>query len=87
MLRGRCGGWFEESIGRKVGSGRDTFFWMDPCLGGQPLRRRFRRMFDLAENKSITVVKMGNLGWGREGMFGSGSVGCGRGRKRDVRGV
>jgi len=64
IRRGRCGGWrwFEESIGRKVGSGRDTSFWTDMWLGGQPLYRWFRRLFDLAKNKSITVTVMGGLG-------------------------
>lgn len=30
------GGWFEESILRRVGNGVNTFFWMDPWLGGVP---------------------------------------------------
>ncbi|KEH22809.1 hypothetical protein MTR_7g057840 [Medicago truncatula] len=31
------GGWFEESIERRVGNGVDTIFWTDSWLGGVPL--------------------------------------------------
>lgn len=40
----------------------------------------FRRWFDLAENKSITVANLFSLGL-EQGRCGSGDVGCGRGRK------
>lgn len=36
---------------------------MNMWLGGQPLCRRFRCLFDLVENKSITVAVMCVLGW------------------------
>jgi hypothetical protein len=57
------GGWFGECISRKVGNGLDTFFWTDPWLGGFTLRERFRRLFDLSENKSNIVAEMFSLGW------------------------
>jgi hypothetical protein len=56
------GVWFEECIGRKVGNGRDTFFWTNPWLGGKPFFVQFRCLFDLAKNKSITVSEMCDLG-------------------------
>ncbi|GAU37415.1 hypothetical protein TSUD_361200 [Trifolium subterraneum] len=61
------GGWFRENIMRKVGDGSDTFFWTDPWLDGTPLRERFGRLFDLAENKSVLVAEMFSLGWGAVG--------------------
>ncbi|MCI00433.1 cysteine-rich receptor-like protein kinase, partial [Trifolium medium] len=57
------GGWFVESIARRVGNGADTFFWTDPWLGGVPLSVTYRRLFDLATNKSISVADMCELGW------------------------
>ncbi|GAU18484.1 hypothetical protein TSUD_366670 [Trifolium subterraneum] len=55
-------GWFGESILKKVGDGYDTLFWSDPWLGGSALCERFRRLFDLAENKG-SVAEMTSLGW------------------------
>jgi hypothetical protein len=57
------GGLFRECVSKKVGDGSDTFFWTDPWLGGVPLCERFRRQFDLAENKSSTVAEMFSSGW------------------------
>jgi hypothetical protein len=34
---GLRGGWFRESVAKKVGDGSSTFFWTDPWLGGVPL--------------------------------------------------
>jgi len=52
---------------RKVGNETFTFFWMDPWLEGSLLRERFRRLFDLAENKSSTTTIICALGGGRRG--------------------
>ncbi|KAK2426689.1 hypothetical protein QL285_025332 [Trifolium repens] len=57
------GGWFRECVSRKVGDVSDTLFRIDPWLGGDPLCERFRRLFDLAENKSCTVAEMFSAGW------------------------
>ncbi|MCI17770.1 putative non-LTR retroelement reverse transcriptase related protein, partial [Trifolium medium] len=57
------GGWFGESVSRRVGDGLDTFFWTDPWLGEISLRERFRRLFDLSEHQSSTVAEMSSLGW------------------------
>jgi hypothetical protein len=35
----------------------DTFFWTDPWLGGITLCERFRRLFDIAENRSSLVAE------------------------------
>ncbi|MCH99671.1 receptor-like kinase, partial [Trifolium medium] len=51
-------GWFEESIVRRIGNGVDTFFWTDPWLGGIPLSVKYRRLFDLSNKKSSSVVVM-----------------------------
>jgi len=56
------GGWFDECVSRKVGDGVDTLFWYDRWLGAVPLCVHFRRLFDLAENKSITVANLFSLG-------------------------
>jgi hypothetical protein len=55
------GGWFEECVSRKVGDGVDTF-WYDRWLGVVPLSVCYHRLFDLAENKSITVANLFSLG-------------------------
>lgn len=57
------GGWFRGSVVKKVGDGRNTLFWLDPWVGGVPLSVRFRRLFDLSVNKSISVSDMSLLGW------------------------
>ncbi|GAU39864.1 hypothetical protein TSUD_69120 [Trifolium subterraneum] len=62
-----CGGWFGESVMRKVGDGTKTFFWTDTWLDETHLCIRFRRLFDLAVHKSNTVAEMFYLGWGTIG--------------------
>ncbi|KEH24095.1 hypothetical protein MTR_7g103360 [Medicago truncatula] len=53
-LGGVGGGWFRECVSSSVGDGGDTLFWHDPWLGGVPFCVRFRRLFDLAVDKSCT---------------------------------
>ncbi|GAU50369.1 hypothetical protein TSUD_284670 [Trifolium subterraneum] len=48
----------------RVGNGRDTLFWLDPWLEECPLQRSFCRLYDLAENKSVSVADMFEAGWG-----------------------
>jgi len=78
------GGWFEESVVRRIGT---FFFYLDGyVVGGAPLSVRFQRLFDLAENKSITVAdvrfRVGG-GWGGLAMAPS-VVGVGGGYARGV---
>ena len=56
-------GWFVERVSRKMGDGANTFFWYVRWLGGVPLCQHFSRLFDLAENKSISVATLFSLGW------------------------
>jgi len=46
-----------------VGGGSVTYFWLDNWVGGAPLRVQFPRLFDLAENKGVTVREMERRGW------------------------
>ena len=46
-----------------MGDGADTLFWRDTWLGGVSFQVRFRRLFDLAVDKSCTVSHMSSRGW------------------------
>ncbi|GAU21280.1 hypothetical protein TSUD_286900 [Trifolium subterraneum] len=59
------GAWFAEGVAKRVGNGADTSFWSDPWLDGVPLCVRYRRLFNLATNQSLSVAEMCELGWGR----------------------
>lgn len=59
----------------------DTFFWHDPWLGGGLLFVRFRRLYELAIDKSCSVAHMSALVWEEGGPRGGGGDGCGRGRR------
>ena len=50
------GSWFKESVTKRVGNG-----------GLNPLRERFRRLFDLSILKDKSVGEMSALGWGDDG--------------------
>jgi len=52
-------------------------FWLDRCVGDVPLRDRYRRLFDLSENKLLTVAQMHDFGWGEVVRHGSEIVGLG----------
>ncbi|MCH82482.1 cysteine-rich receptor-like protein kinase, partial [Trifolium medium] len=62
-VNGNEGGWFAEGVARRVGSGEDTFFWMDPWLGNVPLSALYSRLFELSEHKTSTVAAMYGIGW------------------------
>jgi len=55
--------WFHDNVCLKVGNGSSTLFWFDRWLGEAPLQVRFRRLFNLSENKLLTVAQMHDLGW------------------------
>ncbi|RHN51538.1 putative reverse transcriptase zinc-binding domain-containing protein [Medicago truncatula] len=61
------GGWFGECVSKKLGDGSDTLFWYDKWLGSVSFCERFPRLFDLSENKSITVAGLFSLGVERGG--------------------
>lgn len=72
-----------EIVFWKVGSGVDTCFWIDRLLGEVPLCVRYRRLFELAEDRGISVdggyerVRVGRGGGGLE--VASSFVGVGGG--------
>jgi hypothetical protein len=72
---------------RRVGNGEDTFSWTDPWLGGVPLRVKFRRLFDLFNNKSGSVTDMCELGWEEGGAAWQWRRQLWTWEGRDVRGV
>lgn len=61
------GTWFPDNVRLKVGNGADTLFWFDRWVGDIPFHVRFRRLFDLSDNKFLTVAQMFHLGWGEGG--------------------
>jgi hypothetical protein len=74
-------GWFGHSVMRRVGDGAETLFWLHRWIGDTPLCVRFRRLFDLAENKTISVANLISSGLAQEGGVGVGGVDCGHGRR------
>ena len=62
-LGGVGGGWFQEGVSQLVGDRADTLFRHDTWLGVVPLCVRFRRLFDLAVDKSTTVAQIFFRGW------------------------
>ena len=42
-------------MARRVGDEADTLFWLDRWLGDVPFCVRFRRLFELTENKFMSV--------------------------------
>ena len=67
--------WLIDNIVRKVGDGSTTMFWKDPWLDDVPLAKSYARLFELSENKLVTVPEMFVLGWGLVERRGSGG-GC-----------
>ncbi|MCH79613.1 cysteine-rich receptor-like protein kinase, partial [Trifolium medium] len=61
------GGWFAESIVRRVGNGEDTLFWTNLWLCDEPLSVLYSHLFELSANKSSTIAAMSELGWGEGG--------------------
>jgi len=61
------GAWFSDNIVRKIGNGENTLFWTGHWVGSSPLCVQFRRLFNLAVHKSISVPKMFLLGCEDEG--------------------
>lgn len=69
------------SIGKCVGLG--VGHWFDDNLRCcESLKHGFRRLFDPAENKMVSVADISLLGWSVEGMRGSDVGVCWLGRRR-----
>ena len=75
------GTWFPDNVNLKVRNGADTLFWFDRWAGEIPFQVRFRRLFDLSENKLLTIAQMFQLGWVRVVRRGSGEGDYGLGRR------
>jgi len=50
--------WLVDNIVRKVDDGRTTLFWEDPWLDDVMLATSYARLFEMKENKIITVMEM-----------------------------
>jgi len=70
------GSWFNDNLGRVVDYGSFTLFWWDLWLEGGHLCVRFRLVFDLAENKLLTIEEISDLGWEVEENCGNGDNSC-----------
>ncbi|XP_024640744.1 uncharacterized protein [Medicago truncatula] len=51
------GRWFEDNSRRIVGDGRDALFWHDIWVGEIPLKFKFSRLYELAEDKECSVAE------------------------------
>jgi len=52
------GSWFPDNIRLNVGNGTSTLFWVDMWVGDVHFYDRFRRLYDLSENKLATVAQI-----------------------------
>jgi len=59
--------WMSDNIVRRVGGGRSNLFWVDPWLDDCPLERSYSRLYQLVDNKLVTVSEMCELGRGYGG--------------------
>jgi len=58
------GSWFSDNLRLRVGNGVTTWFWLDRWVSDVPLCEKFRRLYDLSDNKLATVAQMFHWGWG-----------------------
>lgn len=56
--------WLLDNITREVSNDTNTLFWVDLWIQGKPLKSSFARLYELAENKLVTVAEMFAMGWG-----------------------
>jgi len=57
-------GWFVDNVKHLVGNGNCTLFWSVVWLGGESLRIRFSKLFDLSVFKGESVSDLCRFGWG-----------------------
>lgn len=55
--------WMSDNVVRRVGDGCSTLFWVDLWLDDCPLERSYSRLYQLADNKLVTVSELCQLGW------------------------
>jgi len=68
-------------VTRNVGNGAYALFWTNKRLRDILMCDRFRRLFDLSEDKWVSMAAISALGWENRARFGSGNVVCWRGRR------
>jgi len=56
-----------DNIGYVVEEGSSTQFWRNPWMEQGLLDVRLRRLYELTENKLVSVAEMFSLSWGMEG--------------------
>jgi len=60
-------GWFSDNLSLNVGNGANTLFWLDRWVGKVHTCVRFRRLYDLSDNKLAIVAQMSGWGWNEGG--------------------
>jgi len=50
-----------------LGDGSSILFWKDHWVESVPFTTRINRLYELAENKLVSIADMYNLGWGVDG--------------------
>ncbi|AES89497.1 hypothetical protein MTR_4g076130 [Medicago truncatula] len=57
------GSWFLDSLRLRLGNGVDTLLWLDRWVSDVPFCEKFRRLYDLSDNKLANVAQMFQWGW------------------------
>jgi len=60
---GAFGNLFPDNLGRHVGNGASTLFWLDRWVGDVPFSVRFCRLYDLCDDKLCTVAQIFAREW------------------------
>jgi hypothetical protein len=58
------GKWFENNLSLCVGNGVGVSFWEDKWVGNEPLKAKYKRLFDNSLQKDCAVAEMGAWGVG-----------------------
>ncbi|GKV19246.1 hypothetical protein SLEP1_g29532 [Rubroshorea leprosula] len=53
------GRWLREGFVKRVGEGKDTFFWDDMWVGDVNLKENFPRLYSITTNKNVKVAELG----------------------------
>lgn len=52
---GEEGAWFEGSVERALGNGKDTYFWEGVWVGEESLKVKFSKLYHLSRDKEAKV--------------------------------
>jgi len=50
--------WFSDKLRRNIESGEETLFWIHPWIDGGSLKNRYPSLFELTENKGISIKEV-----------------------------